>query len=426
MRYRLAAAVEVCLALGFAASCAGQERPNGFYLTTPLGISSGYDSQFLAGNRTLDDDITILEGPTVSWYRSTHRSLFMIDYQPEGEMFANHSYLDGWNHASTMRFSYQLNSRWSFDAGNSFLSTIDSSRQLQNSLLLLPVGRFTQNTFYGQFRYRLDSATRLTFRVDNAVTTMELPAPTTGRLDEVTTAGTATIDRSITTRQTLSGNYSFLHVSPLHPELAGSATNVHLFIAGYAYQVTPTVLIRATAGGVAGSESAFNGSAAVEKQLGGLWLAAGYQRYIGFFGGFNPVGGPTAGQIPFANGLTPNSVYQVFSFRAAGQLTRRVGIEAIGQKALNGKNDAGVGVHSLIGQLRVSYKLNRRFALFARAEHYGQNINEFSGLPLDRNRYVAGLEIMLSEPPVTEKRDRRRNGAAEPEDSKSPDQVEGK
>jgi hypothetical protein len=392
-----------------------QEKPDGFYLTSPLSISSGYDSGFVADSRTLSDSVTLLTGPTFDWITTTHRTEFSLDYQPEAELFTNHSSLDGWNHSSTMRFSRRINSRISVNAGNSFLSTMDSSRQLQNRLLLLPLGRFLQNTFYAALDYRLNHATKLTFRADNAITTMDLPGALKGRLDEVTTAGTATLDRSLTARQTLSGSYSFLHVAPLHPEAGGSATNVNLLILGYAYQIEPTLLVRLTAGDVEGSESAFMGSAALEKQWGGVWLAAGYQRYLGFFGALAPAGGPSAGTVPFANGITPSSVYQVFSVRASGQLTKRVGLEAIGQKALSGINDQGNGVRSLIGHLRVSYRLTDRFVLFATAEHYGQNINEFSEQGLSRDRYFGGIEIVLSRPP--ERNDVRNQHRQAPQDS---------
>jgi hypothetical protein len=416
MRIRLAILKGLVLACCSAVPGWAQEKPNGFYLTSPLSLSAGYDSGFVADSRTLDDSVTILTGPTFGWIRSTHRTDFSLDYQPEAELFTNHSYLDGWNHSSTLRFTNRINSRMSVDAGNSFLSTMDSSRQLQNSLLLLPLGRFVQNTAYVDFGYRLNNATKLTFRFDNAITAMDLPGALKGRLDTVATAGTVTVDRSLTSRQTLTGSYSFLHVDPLHPEAAGGPTTVDLLILGYAYQIQPTLLIRLTAGGVEGSESAFNGSAAVEKQWGGMWLAAGYQRYLGFFGTLAPVGGPSAGLIPFANGITPSSVYQVFSLRAAGQLRRRVGLEAIGQKALNGVNAQGTGVRSLIGHIRVSYKLTDRFVLFAQAEHYGQNINEFSDQGLSRNRSFGGIEIVLSRPP--ERENVRNQHRKAPQDSR--------
>ena len=56
--------------LAFGAVGAGQEqekRPNGFYLTSPLGLSSGYDDNFVVNGRALDDTVSILTGPTAAW-----------------------------------------------------------------------------------------------------------------------------------------------------------------------------------------------------------------------------------------------------------------------------------------------------------------------------------------------------------------------
>jgi hypothetical protein len=402
MRTRRSLSAGICLALCATIPAWSQTRPNGFYLTSPLSIGSGYDQNFMVASNpsgTLDDSITLLTLPTLDWTLSTHQTTFSVDYRPEFELFADHSELNAWNHSSTMRYSRTINSRTTIDAGNSFLSTSDSSAELQNSLVLLPYGRFTQNTFYADVRYRIDTVTKLTFRFDNAITTMDLPGALQGRLNEVGSAGTVTLDRALTSRQSLSGSYSYLYVDPLNRQTGGSPTGVDLLMLSYSYQIDPTLLVRCSAGGITGSESAFNGSAAIEKQLGGVWLAAGYQRYLGFFNSVDALGQPSVNVIPFANGVTPDSVYQVVSLRASGQLTKRVGLELVAQKAFTQVDSAGLSIRSLIGQLKVSYKLNRRFALFVRAEHYGQNINEFSNLPLSRNRFLAGVEVVLSKPP---------------------------
>src|SRR5580658_96675 len=126
----------------------GQTHPDGFFLDTPLSLSSGYDSHFIVGSQALDDDVTLITGPTMAWITSTHRTQFSVDYQPEVELFAQHPGLDAWNHEATLRLSHRINSRWSLDAGDFFLSTMDSTRKLENSLVLLPRGRFDQNTFF--------------------------------------------------------------------------------------------------------------------------------------------------------------------------------------------------------------------------------------------------------------------------------------
>jgi len=284
-------------------SCRGltaraQDRPNGFFLTSPLIVSAGYEENLFTGSGQLNDMATILTGPTFEWIRNTHRMTFFVNYLPEFELFSANPSLDAWNQSASTRLDYRIDSRNSLSFSDSFLDTKDSSRQLENSLVILPYGQFLQNTFYGEYHYRWNTLTKLTARLDNAVTTANLPGPLNGRLNEVGTAGTVTLDRSLTSKHSLSVSYSFLHVHPLSSDLGGSPTNVNLLILGYAYQINPTLLLRLTGGAIEGSESAFNGAAVVERsQLGGVWLAGGYQRYLGFFEGL-PVSGEAVPELP--------------------------------------------------------------------------------------------------------------------------------
>ena len=70
------------------ASARAQDRQNGFYLTSPLSLSSGYDQGFIVGSTALNDSVTILTAPTFNWVQSTHRTDFSIDYEPEFDFFA--------------------------------------------------------------------------------------------------------------------------------------------------------------------------------------------------------------------------------------------------------------------------------------------------------------------------------------------------
>lgn len=394
-------AIGVCLALAASVPTSAQERPNGFFLTSPLIVSAGYEENLFAGTSQLNDVATILTGPTFEWMRTTHRTRFYVNYLPEFEIFSSNPRLDAWNQLASTRLDYHIDSRNSLEFGDSFLDTKDSSRQLENSLIILPYGQFLQNTFYGEYRYRWNTFTKLTVRLDNAVTTADLPGALRGRLNEVGTAATATLDRSFSSQHSLSVSYSFLHVSPLDPQAGGSATNVNMLMLGYAYQINQTLLLRLSAGGIEGSESAFNGAAVVEKQLGDLWLAGGYQRYLGFFDGLPVSGGPSVETTGFANGLAPVSVYQVVSLRASGHLTKRLKLTAVGEKSVTGANNQGFADRSLIGKLRLTYRLNNRVNLFAEAEHYGQNYNPLFNTALNRDRFFAGFEITISRPPET-------------------------
>ena len=388
-----------------------QQRPNGWYLTSPLSFSEGYDDNFVVNSRALSDTVVILMAPSVAWFKSTHRTTLSLDYQAEFEFFSRHRDLNAWNHSATLRYSYRINSRMSADAGDSFLSTSDASRRLADSQFLLPRGRFQQNSFFAGLKYRLDHRTVLVFRFDNAITTMALSGSLAGQFNQMTNAGTVTLDHTVSRHHSVTGSYAYLRVRPFdRGSSAGySYQAVHSVNAGYMYTVNPGLLFRVTGGVVRGREFAYTAGGAVEKQLGGLWVMAGFQRYLSFFGGLAPTGGAASGTVPFANGLLPDSVFEAASLRARGQLTQRVGLAFNGQ--MGRASFGGRGVRSLIGQSRLDYKLSERFIVFARAEYYGQNVSQFLESPLSRRSYLGGLEIVLSRPPEPEDTLRRRGKA---------------
>jgi hypothetical protein len=228
---------------------------------------------------------------------------------------------------------------------------------------------------------------------------MALPGELAGRLDRVGFAGTVTVDRTITRHHALSGSYAYLYVHPLQVGPSAMNSGVHNVDLGYIYTVNPGLTIRASGGVTRALQSSFTGAAAVDKKVGGVWLSAGYQRYLALFGGLGLVGAPVE-PIPLVAGLAPNSVYQVASLRAWGQVTRRFGLEGNVQRALNGVTPENRGIKSVILQLRLDYKLTDRLTLFTRTEFYGQNISEFSTFPMSRRRYFGGVEIALSRPPI--------------------------
>jgi hypothetical protein len=324
--------------------------------------------------------------------------MFSVDYQAEFDMFARDQALNAWNQTANLRFRRQIDSRWSIDAADSFVSTIDPTETLTNSLVLLPRGRYLENGFYARLAYRLDHRTVVSARFDNAFTTMALPGALAGRLDRVGVAGTITVDHTITRHHALSGSYAYLYVHPLETGPSAIGTGVQNVNSGYIYTVNPGLTIRLTGGVARARQSSFTGAAAVDKKVGGVWLSAGYQRYLAFIGGLTPVGAPV-GPIPFVGGLAPDSVYQVASLRAWGKLTNRLGLEGNVQRSLNGVTPDNRGIKSVVAQLRVDYRLNDRLSVFARSDFYGQNISEFSTFPMSRRRYFGGLEITLTRPP---------------------------
>jgi hypothetical protein len=209
-------------------------------------------------------------------------------------------------------------------------------------------------------------------------------------------AGTVTLERTVNRHHALSGSYSYLLVHPLNTGPSGSTTGMHNLNSGYIYTVDPGLIFRFSGGVIHAQQSSFTGGGSVEKRLSGVWVAAGFQRYLSFFGGLAPTGAAPAGAIPFASGLEPGNIYQVASLRAWGNLTKRLGLEGSALRALNGVTSQDRAIKSVVGQFRLDYKLSERLTLFTRVEFYGQNINDFSQVPLSRRRYFGGLEIALS------------------------------
>jgi hypothetical protein len=422
--WMIRACAAVAIFAAYVAPAAAQDRLNGFFFTSPVELSSGYDSQFLAGSKKLNDYETILAGPAFSWLKTTHRTEFSIDYQPEFEWFARYGNLDSWNHSSTMRLTHRINARWSLVAGNLLMSTNDPTRALGNSLVLLPRGTYFQDSFYLGGGYKIDGATKLTFRFDGAVNTMQLPQPLTGQLDHASNAGSVTLDRSLTSAQSITATYSFLHFTPFNPEISGNATNVHIINGVYTYNVGEDFVLRAAGGFVGGPQNAVTGGVTAEKTLGKLWTAVGYQRYVGFFGGLNPVIGPQASEPQFAGGVSPDSVYQVISFRAKGQVWKKIWLEAGGQRATTSAAGVTKGIHSLIGNLRMDYRLNDRVSLFARADYYGQDVNRFVDSPLSERRFYLGIDVNVAHyyrPPANSVKHRKPVEETQPLPAEQPD-----
>src|SRR5450759_2702901 len=80
-------------------------------------------------------------------------------------------------------------------------------------------------------------------------------------------------------------------------------------------------------------------------------------------------------------------------------LTNRFGLGGNVQRAFSGVTPDNRGIKSVIAQLRLDYRVTDRLTVFTDLAFYGQNISEFSTLPLSRRRYFGGLEIALSRPP---------------------------
>jgi hypothetical protein len=89
-----------------------------------------------------------------------------------------------------------------------------------------------------------------------------------------------------------------------------------------------------------------------------------------------------------------------------GDVTRHVGVVVgfSGSRSLTGPGTKDL--KSLVGQVRIDYKLNDHLVLFTSAEAYRQNSNSLVVAGINRSRYFGGLEVVLF--PTAEMVKRRR------------------
>jgi hypothetical protein len=223
------------------------------------------------------------------------------------------------------------------------------------------------------------------------------------------------LDHEFSTHHSIEGNYAYLYVHPLDAGQPNFDSHVHNANVGYTYTPNPGLAFRFFGGVTHSEQNSFTGAAAVDKKFGDLWLSAGYQRYLAFFGGLAPVGSPL-GPVPFGQGIAPDSIYQVVSLRAWGRINRRIGLGGTVQRALNGVTRENRGIKSLMAQVKVDYRINDRVSAFVRTEFYGQNLSEFTNFPMSRRRYFAGLEFFLSRAPETSADNPHRHKPLPPSD----------
>ena len=114
------------------------------------------------------------------------------------------------------------------------------------------------------------------------------------------------------------------------------------------------------------------------------------------FGGFRPGGGGLDALPGFSSGLLPNSMAEGVSLSFRGNIGSRVGIEGRGMGSRNKTRGLSSEVKSVAGRLRLDVRLTDRLIAFSAIDVYRQNVNGITGIPLARNRYAGGLEIVVS------------------------------
>ena len=404
-----------------------QTPQSGFSFTAPLSLSAGRDRNFLVGRTSVDDNVAVLSAPEFTLSKFTSRTEFSLKYQPEFEIFEHNRDLDAWNHSAGLTLTHRLSPRLSFTAGDTFIGTQDPARRLADSFFRLPRGDFKENFASAGISYALSSVTSIDLRFDNSVTTFDLPqANLFGIFDHMSNAPSIGISRSFGRHHRIGTSYSYLMIRPLDSRTrvlqAEFLEPSHYWNWSYRYTSADWV-VDLFGSGILRSRLGYSAAGQIERRAGPIWLSGGYQRYASFLEVFRPGLGGGFADPRLVNGVLPSSLYQAASAGVRGRFGRRFGFDAKGLRSINALTIGNRNVKSVLGRLRLDYRLTERLTVFATAEYYGQNLNEVVEVPLKRERLFGGIEISLSRPRSIEDRGASR-GRGEAERGTSTDHPE--
>jgi len=346
---------------------------DGFRFTSPADVTIGRDYGFLAHAQRLTDTILVVRPPQVSFTNQSPRADLTASYQPEIELFDNSRDLNALNHTATASFTFRITQRLRFNAGDDALMTQDPTRSLAGSLIFLPRRRFTQNMAHAAINYAMTRKNTLSFSFDNVAVT--------GRARN---AGTISIAHVFGRKQTVTATYSLLNA---HAQFAGVSQHSEL-----AHDLT----VHLSAGLLKDRGENYLISGQIEKRLGTVWVSGGYYRFLSIFGTSIPGGAPIGNDLVLPAGVSRTNIYQVFSAGVSGKLSGRAGVEVGASATKNNSGIANRDINNVSGRFKLDYRVTERLKIYADCQSYSQTFNVFVGAPIDRRRYVAGIQFDVS------------------------------
>jgi len=396
----------------------------GFALTSPLEVSGGQDSNFLidrtstleklfflslsptvqqqtplAQPKAFDDQVLLVNAPTLSYLADTQRLELAVNYRPEFELFRQNSDQNAWNHDFSAGFAYLLNRRTEIFVGDMFRATQDPSRTVQSVSLLLPRNQYSENAFRASLTQSLSALTRFELRFDDTVTKYGQDDPFQVRLlDTRTTGGAVVFTHMVKRNQRFRGTYAMFRARPVDQqdegdsvvdvERVGLREPTHTVIGAYQFGLNATTIVEGS-GGLANGDglNSYVWSVSADKLIGEMVIGGAYGRTLLFYGN-----DPTV----LATGLRSNDVYEVASFRIRGRLKPRMDLLLNVTAARDVSENVFKRTRSLLARLRLDYQWTDRTATFLNLETYQQSRNDFVNDALARNRMFVGIEYSLT------------------------------
>jgi hypothetical protein len=415
----------VCLvvpALAFAQQA--QTGLNGVSFIAPLRIAGGTDHNFLVDRtppnqrllvlsispslqtaapnilpQRLDDQVLTLTLPKIGFQNDSRRHEFFATYVPEFEVFAHNSDQNAMGQEANATFTYFLSRNIQISAGESYRSSHDPARTLDNVMLLLPRSPYHENDIRAGVEYVMNPLTAFGFRYDNDRANFGQTDPFQARILDSQSAGYSVFGtRMLSRTQRLRATYSIFKITPLNPhakfedqvDVPYSFTKpIQSGMLEYRLALNPNTILTFS-GGAIGLDTGLNYTfrAGIDKRIGNYyWISGGFARSLSFANGA-PAG--------FSPGLGSTQFFDVYTARFKGQPTRKIGVLFDTAISRDAAGRVVTGIQSLMARARVDYRVSDREVLFSSIESFEQNNNAYVRAPLSRNRFTVGIEISLS------------------------------
>jgi hypothetical protein len=409
---------------------------SGFSFVAPLKVGVGTDNNFLLDRtlpperlfdlslppsiqplapgtfpKRLDDNVMTMTLPKLAFQSYSRRHELVMTYAPELEMFRANKDQNTWNHEALVTFTYHISRSVQVSAGDSYLTSRDPSRSLENVFLLLPLSQYEQNGIRGEVNVQTSGVTGFQVRYDSTRSTFGQNGvidPFTARVLDTSAHGVNfTMTHLVNRTQRLRAKVSFYRFNPINQAGAVITSRDQSLIRGlevqYRMHPNPSTYMMFT-GGVSQIASRLQYTLGLtgDRRIGNnFWLGGGFTRSLAF---------TSLGPTFFANGLNPAGFYDALFITARAELTRRSSIEMKATAARAAASVLALANQSLIGTGRFDYRLNDRTVWFTSFQTFQQNRNEYVRSALSRNRFTVGVEISFSSD-----RDRRTNRLNEDE-----------
>ena len=357
---------------------------DGFRLISPVQVTIGRDYGFLAHGQKLTDTVLVVHPPEFRFTNTSPRSGFSASYQPEIELFDNNRDLNTLNHTGTASFTVRITQRLRFNATDDLLVSHDPTRSIAGSLIFLPRRSFKQNMAHVDINYALSPRNTASFSFDNVAASAPLNTAAFPGTSRVRSAGTVSLAHGFGEKQTVAATYSLLNA---HAQFVGLS---------YESQLAHDLTVHLAAGLIRDGGKNYLMSSQVEKRLGTIWLNAGYHRFVSVYGSSIQGGVPIGNDLVLPGGVSRTNIYQVFSTGVSGRLSSRAGIEVQAAATKNKSEIADRDINNISGRFKLDYGLTERLKAYTDLQFYSQTFNVFVGAPIDRRRYLAGIQFDIS------------------------------